>query len=242
MDFAVYLGGERTVIYKRGQGIVLNEPTLVAYKEIIEAPAKKHKRKAKKPRPTTKVIAVGKDAAKLEGHEDVFVVCPFLNGRITDTILAGALFTDLFKKVSGGSVAVKRRCIICIPSSLTASELNDYKTTVYVAGVAEAKFIPAVVASAFNKGYDVHSEFVALSVITENGGADMAVILNGEIIAGGTVEDASKLEDAKKQILSTLEGVEEYDDLGLGDRISVITGAGWLLEKDLLVKKLIKVN
>jgi len=241
MDFAVYLGGERTVIYKRGQGIVLNEPTVVAYKEIIETSERKAKR-TKKLRPTTKVIAVGKEAMKLAGHEDVFVVTPFLDGRITDTMLAGALFTDLFKKVSGGSVAVKRRCLICIPSSLTASELNDYKTAVYVAGVAEAKFIPAVVASAFNKGYDFRSEFVALSIIVEGGGADIAVIQNGEIIAGGTVEDVSKLEDAKKQILHTLDGVEEYDDLGLGDRISVITGAGWLLEKDLLIKKLIRMN
>jgi len=222
MDFAVYMGDEKTVIYKRGQGIVLNEPTLAAVKE------------------GGKVVGLGKAAERYIGQDGIIIETPIINGCIDDAALAGAFFSNLWQRVSGQNIAIRRRCVFCIPSSISSDQLNEYKTAVYSAGVADAEFIPAVIASAVGLGYDVYSQDTVISVVIENQIADIAAIKLGEIIAGGTITELDKLDAAIAQVAQSAGfAVEQAYH---GDRISIAKGAGKLLDNERLVKRIVSVN
>jgi len=221
MDFAVYMGDKRTVIYKRGQGIVLNEPTILATRE-------------------GKVVGIGRGAERYLGMEDIIIEYPMIHGCIEDVKIASVFFSDMWRRVSGQSMVIRAGCVFCIPSSLQPAQLNDYKTVAYSAGVADAEFIPAVIASAVGQGYDVFRPNVVVSVITENETADIAAIHGGEIVGGGTIDDMAKLETAIKQVAGGVDG--DVSKVYRGDRITIAEGAGKLLDNDQLIKKIVNLN
>jgi actin-like ATPase involved in cell morphogenesis len=221
VDFAVYLGDEKTLIYKRGHGIVLNEPTLVASTG-------------------QGTFVAGKEAQKFALKKIPLsqVTAPVRLGRIIDTHLAGILFAELFKKVCQKNFDMKKRCLFCIPSTLSADEFDDYKTVVYSCGVSEAEFIPSVMAVAVEKGHNLYGGDIIISVFAENDWADITVIKNFEIIDGGMLKETDKLDSAKAQ-LSARGGVSETY---IGGCISAVSGAGKLLDRADLIKKIVKQN
>jgi len=224
MDFAVFLGDEKTLIYKRGQGIVLNEPTVAAVAK-------------------DKVIAVGKTVSKYRDQDGVDFVTPIKSGRVTDTDIAAKLISQLLGKVRGSVVRAGGRYLFCIPSSLTAADLNDYKTAIYTAGVADAEFVPAVITNAIGMGYNPIDKIPVMSITAEGKTVDIAIIRQCEIIAGGTLYDPRDLEDAKKQIYASLgPDAGPLSDILHGGRISIITGAGKLLDNELVIKKIVMSN
>ena len=212
MDFAVYIGEEKTVIYKKNDGIVLNEPSLLAYRNA-------------------KLIAAGRSAASFEGESGVSVSPVVIHGVIQNVGDASVFFRHISEKVGGmGS------CVFCISSSLTAGELNDFKTAIYSAGVGDAVFIPKVIAAAFENGYKFTNGEV-LSVVIDGDFADMAVIKGFQIVDGGTLDDLSKLEESKKRLIRKHQEITQLT----GDRMTVINGAGKLLSTD-FIKKIVKEN
>jgi rod shape-determining protein MreB len=214
VDFAVFFGEEKTLIYKKGQGVVLNEPTVTAHMD-------------------DRIVAVGKESLEYMDREGVTFLSPVRNSLIRNVDHAGIFLGQMLKKV--GRMC---SCLVCVPSSLDAAALNDYKTAFYSAGVADAVFIPQVIASAVALGYDISGCDPVLATVIEGESADLAVILNGEIVAGGTLDDLSKFDTAKKQLLQSRPNVRHLE----GNRISVITGAGGLLSREDLVRKIIDLN
>jgi rod shape-determining protein MreB len=209
----MFLGEEKTVVAKRGQGIVFNEPSVIAYRD-------------------GKIIDVGKMALKhlnLDNAEFKPLVKDFRIANIRD---AQYYIKNIVVKTG------VNKCLVCIPSSISAEALDDYKTAIYGAGVHEIMFIPAVITNAFAHGYEILRSDPVLSVVVHGDGADICVIDHGEIISGGTTGDLKLLDDA---IVETLNGVNlrEYR----GDHISVINGAGIMLSKDeRLIKKILALN
>ena len=186
MDFSVQLGSGRTVIYKKNDGIVLNEPTKIAYTRTPigkEKPNKKCKYK-------TEVIAVGAAADKMQDRADksVIIESPVVSGRIADLPLAKKCFTETFKKISG-HLALSRACLFTVPCSLTAFEINDYKSVAYAAGVDSVEFIPNVIAGAYALGADITGPTAVMYVNIGESGTDIAVITFAGILAGGTIDD-----------------------------------------------------
>ncbi|MDR0461863.1 MAG: rod shape-determining protein [Christensenellaceae bacterium] len=214
MDFAVFIGEEKTLIYKKGQGIVLNEPSIIAVTD-------------------GKVTAVGKTALQFLDRPDTVFKQVIRQGALINVEHSSVFVAAMLKKV--GTMC---DCLVCIPSSLDQNALNDYKTAVYTAGVADATFIPSVIASAYHAGFKLGAKTEFLSVITDGESADMAVLCGPEIIDGGTLHDLSKFDLALTGFQEHYPNVEKH----LGDRMSVINGAGELLSKPELVRKIVEAN
>lgn len=214
MDFAVYLGEEKIIVFKRGLGIVLNEPALVA-------------------RGGDKVLAVGTEALRYLDNEGVTLGAPVLNGRVHFVEDAVAMLKFASKRV-GGIV----ECVFCVPSALSREEMDDYKTAIYSAGINEAHFVPAVLANAFDHGYDLKFADKYISTVICGDFADMVVIYKGEIIDGGVVDKIDSVEFARRKLLKKYPEMKEY----LGDRINVIKGAGSMIGNPALIKKILNIN
>ncbi|MCL2228896.1 MAG: rod shape-determining protein [Firmicutes bacterium] len=214
MDFAIFIGGERTVIYKAGQGIVLNELSLVAKKD-------------------GKIIACGNDCERYKDSLDTTIHEVIRFGCVHDVGDASVFLASCVRKLR-----VLARFIVCIPSSLALDALDDYKTAIYTAGVADAEFIPCTIASLFVTDYDISMDAKVLSIVVVGGYADMNVIQRGEIIDGGTLFDLTDFEDAKRSLLNKHQVVKVHH----GERITIINGAGNLLKKKDLIKRIVKLN
>ena len=189
MDFAALLTDDRIMVFKKDEGIVLNEPAVVACTQILpKRPIKPKKEKEvdeTEPKkeviikePPLRVLAVGNEAKKLrENDSSVIIKRPIDDGRVVNAKFAASLFKTLFKKVNGGAA---RSCLVCTPCSLTPSELACYKTAVFGGGVSDVVFVPAVIVQA--------TTTPQLSIVIDDGGADVAVISGKQIVGGGTVE------------------------------------------------------
>jgi rod shape-determining protein MreB len=214
VNFAVYLGEEKTLIYKRGQGIVLNEPSVIA-------------------RVGGRTVAYGRAALKYLNVDGVTFNSPIYRSCIQSTAEAAAFIAEMCKKVHGIV-----ECLFCIPSCLTTAELNDYKTAIYSSGINDAAFVPVTVASAFGFGYEITNKQPVLSVVTEGEFADITVIRGGEIIDGGALYDMAML-DAEHGIMA-----DKYPNIieFTGDRKSIIFGAGRMLDNPDVIKRVVKLN
>lgn len=186
MDFAIQLGSASTVIYKKNDGIVLNEATKIAYSRILIGKDRGEKNNKYK----TRVLAFGDAAKRMQDRADksILVESPVVMGRITNVSLAKKYFAEIFKKVTG-SLALSRSCLFCIPCSLSAEELNDLKSVAYSAGIDSVEFIPSVIAGAFAMGADIAGSTASLYVNIGEGGTDIAVITYAGVLAGGSIED-----------------------------------------------------
>ena len=213
MDFAVYIGEEKILIYKKDSGIVLNEPALFAYKN-------------------NKLIAVGKSALQFEGDADATISPVVRHGILQNVGDTSAFIQHMVEKV--GKIS---RCIVCISSSISANELYDYKSSIYSAGIVDAVFIPKVIASAVDCGQSLASGENVLSMVKDGNFVDMAIINGCEIVSGGTLDDLGKLEEAKKRLISGCPKIKQT----VGDHINVINGAGRLLSNNML-RNIVKSN
>lgn len=187
MDFAIQLGSASTVIYKKNDGIILNESTKIAY---IKTLIGKNDKGAKKNKYRTRVIAIGEAAKKMQDRADksVMVESPVAMAKIADVDLAKKYFTAIFKKITG-PMALSRGCLFCIPCSLSAEELNNFKSVAYAAGVDSVEFIPNVIAGAYALGADIAGPTASMYVNIGEGGTDIAVITYAGILAGGSIDD-----------------------------------------------------
>lgn len=218
MDYAVFVGEEKTLIYKKGQGIVLNEPSITVHSE------------------GNKVISVGKSAMKFNQQGSNIIVQPVVkHGCIQSIDNAGIFLAQMFKKI--GRI---NNCLVCIPSSLDSNGLNLYKDAVYSAASSDVAivFIPQVIANAIAQGYNIESTELVLSTVVEGDSADLAVIRSGEIIDGGTLSGLKKFDEAKNRLLRTYPKIKHLH----GSRINVINGAGKLLANDSLIRKIVELN
>ena len=173
MTFAIHLGALNTTIYKKGSGIVLTEPTCIAY--------------SKSPKGAIKVTAVGTAAQKMQDKtgSDVFVATPIEFGRIVRVELVQIFLAELLKRLGD-----KRTdsFLFLIPCSLTTEELTAYKTVAYSCGIHNAKFIPLVIANAIELGFGPEDSTAGLSIHISEDGTEIGVISFLNIVSGGSVD------------------------------------------------------
>jgi rod shape-determining protein MreB len=190
MDFAIQMGSTSTIIYKKNDGIVLNEPACVAYTRV---PVGKP-RKGKEQKYKTNIVAVGAAAKRMQDRADksILIESPIKMARVADVELAKKYFAELFKRVTG-AMALGRTCLFCIPCSLTEEEVNDFKSVAYAGGVDSVEFIPNVIAGAMAMGADVTCSTAVMYVNIGEGGTDIAVITYAGILAGGSIDDGGAI-------------------------------------------------
>ena len=168
-DIAIDLGTANTLVWIKGQGIVLNEPSIVA-KNVVSG----------------EIIAVGNEAREMVGrtHSGIETIRPLKDGVIADYKMTDAMISGFIRKIKLSRIA-RPRIVICIPSGVTDVEQRSVMESAEHANASEVYLIEEPMAAAIGIGIDVGKPVGNMIVDIGGGTTEIAVIsLNGI----GTIE------------------------------------------------------
>ncbi|MEI6401132.1 MAG: rod shape-determining protein [Actinomycetota bacterium] len=216
-DLAIDLGTANTLIYARGQGVVLNEPSVVAI-DITDG------------RP----VAVGIEAKRMMGRTPgrIKTIRPMKDGVIADFEVCEKMLRFFIQKVHA-SRWNKPRMVICVPSGITGVEQRAVQDAAEYAGARKpVHIIEEPMAAAIGADLPVHEPSGNMVVDIGGGTTEVAVISLGGIVTAQSVRVAGdELDDAVLQYLK-----KEFS-LAIGDRtaeeIKVHMGSAWPLDNEL---------
>jgi len=180
-DLAIDLGTANTLIYVRGRGIMINEPSIVA-----------------KAKHNGSVIAVGNEAKEMLGktHQDIETIRPLKDGVIADFEMTDGLLQGFIRKVRLSRIA-RPRMVICVPTGITEVERRAVKDSAERSNAREVYLIEEPVAAAIGIGIDISKPVGNMIVDIGGGTTEIAVIaLNGIVtkesvrVAGDELDEA----------------------------------------------------
>lgn len=165
-DVAIDLGTANTLIYIKGKGIVLNEPSIVAYD-----------------RNTKKILALGNKAKEMQGreHREIRVTRPMRDGVIADFEIAEGMIKAFIKQVTVGGMASKR-IVIAVPSGVTEVEKRAVRDAAEHAGAKEVHLIAEPMSAAIGIGVDVEAPVGNMIIDIGGGTTEIAVIALAGIV------------------------------------------------------------
>ena len=166
-DMAVDLGTANTLVYVRGRGIVLNEPSVVAVNQD-----------------TGGILAVGIEAKKMIGRTpgNIVAIRPLKDGVIADFDTTERMLRYFIQKVHKRSYLAKPRIVVCVPSGITGVEQRAVKDAGYAAGARKVYIIEEPMAAAIGAGLPVHEPTGNMVVDIGGGTTEVAVISLGGIV------------------------------------------------------------
>ena len=171
-DLAIDLGTANTLVYVKGKGIVLSEPSVVAVH--------------KDSRGVKKVLAVGSEAKKMLGRTpgNIIAIRPLRDGVIADFDITEAMLRHFILMVHNRRTLVRPRIIVSIPSGITQVERRAVKETVESAGAREFFLIDEPMAAAIGSGLPITEPISSMVVDIGGGTTEVAVIsLSGIVYA-----------------------------------------------------------
>ncbi len=159
-DLAIDLGTANTLIYVRGKGIVLNEPSIVAFN-----------------RDTKKIVSIGNEAREMVGktHNEIRTIRPLRDGVIADFEIAEGMLRAFIKKINANWLP-GRRIVICVPSGITEVEKRAVRDSAEHAGAREVHLIAEPMAAAIGVGLDVEAPVGNMIIDVGGGTTEIAVI------------------------------------------------------------------
>ncbi|MDD4440004.1 MAG: rod shape-determining protein MreB [Tissierellia bacterium] len=181
MDIGIDLGTASVLVYIKGKGIVINEPSVVAI-DIN----------------TNKILEVGEEARKMLGRTpgNIVAIRPLRDGVISDFDITEKMLKYFIKKAVGNSL-VKPRVIICVPSGVTEVEKRAVLEASNNAGAKKTYLIEEPVAAAIGAGLDITKPSGHLVIDMGGGTTDIAVISLGGIVVSRSIKVAGdKCDDA----------------------------------------------
>jgi rod shape-determining protein MreB len=173
-DVAIDLGTANTLVWLKSKGIVLNEPTVVAYD-----------------RTTKHIIAIGTEARAMIGktHKEIKIIRPMRDGAIADFEITEGMLRAFIRKVTQ-SWQFARRVVVCVPSGITEVEKRAVRDSCEHAGAREVHLIAEPMASAIGIGLDVHESVGNMIVDIGGGTTEIAVIALGGIVVESSLRTA----------------------------------------------------
>jgi rod shape-determining protein MreB and related proteins len=215
-DMAVDLGTANTLVYVRGRGIVLNEPSVVAVNTNTQG-----------------IVAVGANAKRMIGRTpgNIVAIRPLKDGVIADFDTTERMLRYFIQQVHRRRRFAQPRIVICVPSGITAVERRAVKDTGYAAGARRVYIIEEPMAAALGAGLPVHEPTGNMIVDIGGGTTEVAVISLGGIVAGQSIRTAGDELDA-----AIIEYVKKEYSLMLGERtaeeIKLAIGSAFPLETE----------
>ena len=206
-DIGIDLGTANTLVYAKGQGIVVNEPSIVALD-----------------RQTSKPMAIGAHAKEMLGREnpDIQVVRPLKDGVIADFDVTEEMLRFFIKKVQKNKLLVRPRIVICVPSGVTAVEMRAVRESAERAGAREVYLIKEPMAAAIGIGLPVEDAVGSMVIDIGGGTTEIAVIALSGIVtcksiktAGDRLETAAPGMTLIQKIDSGWEIAFDPEDIGL---------------------------
>ncbi|WP_019230246.1 rod shape-determining protein [Sedimentibacter sp. B4] len=181
MDIGIDLGTASVLVYIKGKGIVINEPSVVAI-DIN----------------TNKILEVGEEARKMLGRTpgNIVAIRPLRDGVISDFDITEKMLKYFIKKAVGNSI-IKPRVIICVPSGVTEVEKRAVLEASNNAGAKKTYLIEEPVAAAIGAGLDITKPSGHMIIDMGGGTTDIAVISLGGIVVSKSIKIAGdKCDDA----------------------------------------------
>ncbi len=189
-DIGIDLGTANTLVYVKGRGIVLVEPSVVAIEKD-----------------TSKVLAVGTEAKRMIGRTpgNIVAIRPLKDGVIADFQVTEIMIRKLIERVHKRRFAVRPRVVVCVPSGVTAVEKRAVYEATLQAGAREAHLIEEPMAAAIGAGLPIQEPTGNMVVDIGGGTTEVAVISLGGIVTavsirvGGDEMDEAIIAHVKKE-------------------------------------------
>ena len=197
-DLAVDLGTASTLVYVRGRGIMLSEPSVVAIDTTTNA-----------------VVAVGSEAKLMIGRtpSHIRAVRPLQDGVIADYDITAEMLRYFVRKVMRRRVFTGPRVVVCVPSGITGVERRAVSESAYAAGARRVHIIDEPMAAAIGAGLPVGQPAGCMIVDIGGGTTEVAVIALGGIVAAASVRVAGDALDR-----AVVEHVRRHFGLLIGER------------------------
>ena len=179
-DIGIDLGTANVLIYIKGQGIVLNEPSVVA----IDAETKKP-------------LAVGREAREMLGRTPgtVKAIRPMKDGVIADFEITEVMLNHFIKKINGKSFLSRPRILICCPSNITQVEKNAIKDAAERTGAKKVYLEEEPKVAAIGAGLDISAPCGSMVIDVGGGTTDVAVLSLGGIVNSASIKIAGNVFD-----------------------------------------------
>ena len=175
VDIGIDLGTTSILVYAKGKGIVLKEPSVVAYDKDAD-----------------RIRAIGEEARQMIGRTpgNITAIRPLRQGVISDYLITERMLKYFIQKAMGRRAFRKPRINICIPSGVTEVEKKAVEEATYQAGAKEVTLIEEPVAAAIGAGIDITLPFGNLIVDIGGGTTDIAVISLGDTVVSSSLKVA----------------------------------------------------
>ena len=199
-DMAVDLGTANTLVYVRGRGIVLNEPSVVAINTATGA-----------------ILAVGAEAKRMIGRTPAHIraIRPLRDGVIADFDITEKMLRYFIQKVHYRRFMAKPRVVVCVPSGITGVEQRAVEEATISAGARAAFIIEEPMAAAIGAGLPIHEPSGNMVVDIGGGTTEVAVISLGGVVTASSVRvGGDELDDA------IIQHVKKEYSVALGERTS----------------------
>ncbi len=219
-DIGIDLGTANTLVYVRGKGIVLREPSIVAVNQL-----------------TKEVLEVGSSAQQMLGRtpENITAIRPLRDGVIADFDLAEAMLKYFIKKVHNRSFMIHPRMVIGIPSGATGVERRAVIEAAAQAGAREAYLIEEPMAAAIGAGLPVAEPTGSVIVDIGGGTTEIAVLSFGGIVVSKSIRVAGD-----KLTASIAQYMRLVHNISIGERtaedIKISIGSAFPLKQELTMQ------
>ena len=197
-DIGIDLGTANVLIYVKGQGIVLNEPSVVAIDNE-----------------TKKVLAVGEYAREMLGRTpgDILAIRPMKDGVIADFEVTELMLNEFIKKINGKKMFSKPRILICCPSNITQVEKNAIKDAAERTGARKVYIEEEPKVAAIGAGMDISKPGGNMVIDIGGGTTDIAVLSLGGIVTSESIKIAGNVFDQ-----DIIKYIKDKYKLLIGDR------------------------
>ncbi len=218
-DLAIDLGTATTLVYIRGRGIVVMEPSIVAVNTV-----------------TNRVEAVGQKAKEMLGKtpSNIRAIRPMKDGVIADFEVTERMLDYFIKKAHGRSFLVRPRIVISVPSEITQVEKRAVKDTALKAGASEVYLIEQAMAAAIGAGLPITEPSGNLIVDIGGGTTDVAVISLAGVVYSRSVRVAGNEMDE-----AIIQYIKKKYNLLVGERtaetIKMEVGSAYPLDEPLSI-------
>ena len=219
-DIGIDLGTATTLVYVKGEGIVLREPSVVAVE-----------------RGTSNVLAVGEEAKRMLGRTpgNIIAIRPMKDGVITDFEITEAMLRHFINKVRRRRFQVRPRIVIAIPSGITEVEKRAVKESAERAGAKQVFLIEEPIAAAIGVGLPIQEPVGNMIIDIGGGTTEMAVIsLAGTVFSKSIRIGGDEMDEA------IIEYLKKTYNLLVGERtaeeIKIKIGSAYPLEEEMTME------
>lgn len=215
-DIGIDLGTASVLVFKKGEGIVLHEPSVVALDKN-----------------TNKAIAIGEEARQMLGRTPghIIAIRPLREGVIADYDTTEKMLTYFIKRVMGNRMFLKPRVIVCIPTGATDVEERAVRQATLASGAKQAFIIEEPLAAALGAGLNIEEATGNMVVDIGGGTSDIAVLSLGGMVCNTSLRvGGDKFDEAIVRYVR-----KEYS-LMIGERtaeeIKIRVGTAWVTDEN----------